>query len=220
MDETLKGEQVSVFLVVGDAARGADLAELFASVHLAARTFASEAELLAGVTSPDRGCIVADTSALEREVAGLPRRLARAHVHMPVIFLSVNDPVATAVAALRDGASDFLQRPVNDQLLLDVVNAAIESDRRSQREREEKRANLARFDRLTPREREVLEPLVRGLPSRRIADELGVSEKTVEAHRARVLRKTGAQTLPTLMRMALRAGLVEADAHLPANERP
>jgi RNA polymerase sigma factor (sigma-70 family) len=112
---------------------------------------------------------------------------------------------------MKAGAVDFLQKPFDDQVLLDAVQQAIDRDRRTKQRQSERLGTQARIDSLTPREREVFTLVVRGLLNKQIAGELGTSEKTVKVQRARVMQKMEAQSLADLVRMAERAGIGSSD---------
>ena len=149
-------------------------------------------------------------------------RMRRDTAAPPVILLSLPRAgiVPMAVEALKSGAWDFLEIPCNGQILLDSVQRAMSEHERAAREQDQLRALRARFESLTPREYEVLEPLARGWSNRRMAAALGVTEKTIEAYRARVMRKTGAAHLPQLMRMAIRSGLIPEPLLAPTAGTP
>jgi FixJ family two-component response regulator len=137
----------------------------------------------------------------------LQQALQAADLDMPVIFMTGHGTVPMSVRAMKAGAVDFLQKPIDDQVLLDAVHLAVESDRKARESRRGLDAIAERMASLTPREREVLELVVRGLLNKQIAARLGASEKTVKVHRARVMHKMGASSLAELVRMAERAGL-------------
>jgi two-component system response regulator FixJ len=120
---------------------------------------------------------------------------------MPVIFLSAVADVSTAVRAMRSGAFNFLEKPVNPQLLIDQIQGALRLDSEKQADRVGVLESMERFDTLSIRERDVLEKVVAGRPNKLVADELGISIKTVEVHRARVMKKMGAESLAELVRM-------------------
>jgi RNA polymerase sigma factor (sigma-70 family) len=139
----------------------------------------------------------------------LQQELARAGLSMPIVFMTGHATVPMGVRAMKAGAVDFLQKPVDEQQLIDVVHQALE---RSARERDEqtRQAEIqTRVDSLTPREKEVFALVVRGLLNKQIAAELGASEKTIKVHRARVMQKMQAESLADLVRMAERAGVQE-----------
>jgi FixJ family two-component response regulator len=133
----------------------------------------------------------------------LQELLPRQAIHLPVIIISGHGDVPMAVRALKAGAFDFIEKPFNDQVLLDCVQRAIEQDIAGRRERAVQENISARLDLLTPREREVMELVVTGAPNKVISTKLGVSLKTVEAHRARVMEKLRAKSVSELVRMSL-----------------
>jgi FixJ family two-component response regulator len=122
---------------------------------------------------------------------------------LPVIFVSGHGSVDSAVHAMRAGAVDFLQKPFDDQEVLDVIQRTLERDRRHRASLAEQDRIVERVKLLTPREREVMQRVVSGQANKVIAIELGVSERTVEIHRSRVMQKMEAESLPHLVRMAL-----------------
>lgn len=208
-----------VILVVShDSALRADLARLLGTVGLGVE-HGSSPQAPGCSHEPRHGCVLVHfgyEDSIEPWLRAL--RECRDTAAPPVILLSPPRPgvVSMAVEALKAGAWDFLETPFNGQLLLDSVQRAVSDHERAAREQEELRALQARVESLTPRERQVLEPLVRGWSNRRMAATLGVTEKTVEAYRARIMRKTGAAHLPQLMRMAIRGGVVREALLAPA----
>ncbi len=129
---------------------------------------------------------------------------------IPVIFVSGHADVPIVVRAFKAGACDFIEKPYNDQLLLDSVQAALDQVRRRQQGSEALAAVQARIDGLTPRERDVFIPLAQGLSNREIAEQLGVSVKTVDLYRGRVMKRLQAASLPELVGMAIACGQVAA----------
>ncbi|OVZ67685.1 DNA-binding response regulator, partial [Pseudomonas aeruginosa] len=130
-------------------------------------------------------------------------------IDLPVIFVSGHADVPIVVRAFKAGAVDFIEKPYNEQLLLDSVQQALDRHARRRRHRDLDAGLRERLDSLTPRERDVLLPLVRGYTSREVAEQLEVSVKTVDLYRARVMKRMQAQTLPELVGMAIAAGLVD-----------
>jgi len=137
----------------------------------------------------------------------LQETLASREVALPVIFITGYGDVPTTVRAMKGGAVDFIEKPFNEQLLLDAVHRAIEQDARVRRERAERADVLRRVALLTPREREVLARVVAGKMNKQIAAELGTSEKTIKVHRAHVMSKMQADSLAGLVVLAQAAGL-------------
>jgi FixJ family two-component response regulator len=130
----------------------------------------------------------------------LQERLAE-RTDMPIIFITGHGDVSLAVQAMRAGAIDFIEKPFRDQYLLERINQALQLDCDRQRERVERAAIQARLAHLTPREREVMERIVQGKSNKVVAMELGLSERTVEIHRAKVMTKAGVRSLPELVSM-------------------
>jgi len=130
----------------------------------------------------------------------LQEELAATGLDMPVIFVTGHGTVPMSVRAMKAGAVDFLQKPFDDQMLLDAIQRAIDLDRQAREERAELRELQRRLDSLTPREREVFALVVSGMLNKQIAGELGTSEKTIKVHRARVMQKMEADSLADLVR--------------------
>lgn len=194
-----------VFVVDDDEAVRSAVAMLLRSVSLDVETFASARDFLDAWTPDRAGCLVLDLRMPGLSGLELQERLAGQGSPLPIIFLTGHGGVPDAVAAMRAGAVDFLAKPFRDQDLLDRVQEALEVDR-SRRAQTGMRAELrSRLERLTPREAEVLDRVVEGQPNKQIAAELGVSERTVEIHRARVMAKMEAASLAELVRLVLAA---------------
>jgi two-component system, LuxR family, response regulator FixJ len=138
---------------------------------------------------------------------------------IPVIFITGHGDIPMAVEAMQHGAFDFLQKPFRDQDLLDRVQRALEKDRGNRAQLREKNRIQERRDSLTPREREILDLMTRGKPNKVMAADLGVSQRTVEIHRARVMEKMGASSLAQLVRMVMDLDSSAADP-APAPARP
>ena len=129
--------------------------------------------------------------------------LARANIHIPIIFMTGHGDIPMTVRAMKAGAVEFLTKPFRDQDMLDAVQLALDARPRSARKREDHVAASGRsFDTLTPREQEVMALVTAGLMNKQIAAEIGVSEITVKVHRGNVTRKMGARSLADLVRMA------------------
>jgi FixJ family two-component response regulator len=131
----------------------------------------------------------------------LQRQLSDAGIRIPIIFITGHADVPMTVRAMKDGAMEFLTKPVRSQDLIEAVQKAIVRDRELRQERSELEGIRARFESLTPRETEVLQLVVDGLLNKQVADRLGMSELTVKTHRAHVMEKTGADSLAHLVRM-------------------
>lgn len=193
----------TVFIVDDDDAVRDSLSWLMRSVGLAAESFGS-AQAFLDACDPERpGCLVLDIRMPGMSGLDLQEKLHQRHIQLPIIIISGHADVPMAVRALKAGAFDFIEKPFNDQLLLDCVQRAIEKDLERRRELAEQADVATRLEQLTPREREVLELVVHGAPNKIISRELGVSLKTVEAHRARVMDKLQAGSAAELVRLVL-----------------
>jgi FixJ family two-component response regulator len=137
----------------------------------------------------------------------LQRALARKGSVLPIIFLTGHGDVPQSVQAMKGGALDFLTKPVNDEHLLAAIRVALEKDRVARREQAELSKIRERLATLTPREQEVLKHVVTGKLNKQIADDLGVVEKTIKVHRARVMTKMKVQSVAELVRLAERSGI-------------
>jgi len=192
-----------IFIVDDDESVRESLRFLLRSVGLATRALGSAGEFLSGYDPAQPGCLVLDVRMPGMSGLELQQELNRRGAVIPVIFITGHGDVPMAVEALQQGAFDFLQKPFRDQDLIDRIRKALARDagvRASLRSHEQIRARLGS---LTPREHEVLDCMIRGKPNKIIAAELGVSQRTVEVHRARVMEKTGADSLAHLVRMYL-----------------
>jgi FixJ family two-component response regulator len=195
-----------VFAVGDDRSGLIGLRELVESSDLAFRTFES-AEAFLNQYDPNRpGCVIVYVRTVAKGGVGLQRRLSTLGYSIPVIIISADSDMAMAVRAMKAGAVTVLKSPVNRKLMMDSIREAIAKDsstRQANAHAVEVRKRLAL---LTPREREVLELLVHGKANKEVAVRLALSEKTVEIHRAHVMKKLQAPNLAALMRLVLFAG--------------
>ena len=195
-------DEAVVYVVDDDPSVRRALSRLIRSVGLEAVTFPSAQAFLA-YTPPDRpACLVLDVRLPGPSGLDLQSALSEAGRDVPIVFITGHGTVPTSVRAMKGGAVDFLQKPFNDQELLDSVQRAL---RRSTEERAD-RAERAELERrvasLTPREREVLVLVVAGMLNKQIADKLGIAEKTIKVHRGRVMEKMQADSVADLVRMS------------------
>lgn len=197
-------DRATVFIVDDDQAVVRSLRWLIESVRLPVQTFASAQEFLDGYDPACAGCVLLDVRMPGLSGLELQQRLAAHHrYHLPLIFVTGHGDVQMAVRTVQAGAFDFIEKPFNDQDLIERVQRAIAHDA-VQREREDQRRQLReRFDALTARERGVLELVVRGQSNKAVANALGLSAKTVEFHRARVMDKLQARSLADLVKLAM-----------------
>ncbi|MBC7950732.1 MAG: response regulator transcription factor [Rhodospirillaceae bacterium] len=174
-----------------------------------ARAHADAAQFLSVLDPAQPGCVVSDVRMPGMSGLELQRHLKQARIDLPVIIITGHGDVGMAVQALKEGAADFIEKPFDEDVLLVSVGHALDKGARAFRERSQLAAIKAHAASLTPREREVMDLVVQGLPNKAVAVELAISARTVEIHRARVMEKMAANSLSDLVRMALR---LEEDA--------
>jgi two-component system, LuxR family, response regulator FixJ len=192
----------TVFVVDDDAAVRDALSLLISLKGMRAAVFASAADFLAVYEPGWRGCLLTDLKMPTMTGLELQRELQQRGVTLPVVMLSAHGDVATTRAALKNGAVDFLEKPVNDEILADVLLNAIRLDDERHRDAELRAQVAVSLERLTPRERAVLELLGAGLQHRDIAARLEISPRTVEVYKARMMEKLQCRTLADVMRFA------------------
>jgi two-component system response regulator FixJ len=202
----MNDEQQTVFVVDDDAAVRGSLAMLLKSVSLAVRTFESASQFLEQLPPDSSGCLVLDIRMPGMSGIELQQQLKQRGYPLPIIFITGHGDVSMAVHAMREGAIDFIEKPFRDQELLDRIYQALELDRARRRAADEAVHLRERFAGLTPREHDVMLRIARGQANKVIAIELGLSERTVEIHRAKVMHKTGAKSLAELVSMTARLG--------------
>ncbi|MGO9434199.1 MAG: response regulator transcription factor [Terracidiphilus sp.] len=198
----MKEQDPVVFVIDDDRMIREGLQSLIRSVGLRVETFASAQDFL-GAKRPDApACLVLDVRMPGLSGLDLQLKLRDGGIPIPIIFITGHGDIPMSVRAMKEGAHEFLTKPVRGQDLLDAVQKAIASDRALRNERQEIDEIRTRFESLTPRETEVLNLVVAGLLNKQIADQLGMSELTVKTHRAHVMEKTEADSLAHLVRMA------------------
>ena len=195
--------QATVFIVDDDESIRHAMNLLLRSVGLNAEAYARGDDFLEHFDIERLGCLVLDIRMPGLGGLDLQKRLSALGSSMPIIFITGYGDVPMAVEAMQNGAFDFVQKPFRDQQLLEKINAALSRDRNDRIEQARRSDVAARRRKLTNREREVMELVVTGKPNKAIAFELGVSQRTVEIHRARVMEKMRARSLAELVRMSV-----------------
>jgi FixJ family two-component response regulator len=190
-----------VFVVDDDPLIREGLRSLIKSVGLHVETFGSSREFMLRKSPDAPGCLVLDVRLPGLSGLDLQRDLNESDIHIPIIFMTGHGDIPMSVRAMKNGALEFLTKPVRGQDLLDAVQEAIARDRAARRERAKMADLRTRFDSLTPREREVLDLIVAGLLNKQIASELKIGEVTIKTHRAHIMQKTQAESLAHLVRM-------------------
>jgi two-component system, LuxR family, response regulator FixJ len=194
----------TVHIVDDDPAIRDSLHVLLEASNFTVRAHDSAAAFLA-VAPELRGCVLTDVRMPGIDGLELQRRLNEHDMRLPVIVMTGQGDVPVAVAAMKAGAVDFLEKPFEDEALLGAVRRALEESKRRQEVEAEAAAARALLGSLTPREREVFDLLVTGLPTKAIANKLGASPRTIEVHRGRVFEKLHAGSLPDLVRVMIAA---------------
>ena len=178
---------------------------LLESVGRKVETFESGQAFLADFDPTQPGCLLLDIRMPGMSGLELTQHLQSHNITIPIILFTGHGDVPMAVQSMKDGAFDFIEKPYNEQKLLDRINDAMEHDRRLRQEAVERDEAVSRIELLTPREREVMHLIVEGLANKQIAARLGISEKTVEVHRSRAKTKLRAESVAELVKIALRA---------------
>jgi FixJ family two-component response regulator len=192
----------TVFVIDDDASVRAVLKELFESVGLKVKLFASANAFLEARIPDTPCCLVLDVRLPGMSGLKLQEELARAEAHVPIVFLTAHGDIHMAVAAMKAGAHDFLTKPFRNQEVLEAVDSALELDG-TRRKKEQSSSSLReRFESLSAREKDVVTRVAAGGLNKQIAAELGLSEVTVKVHRAKAMRKLHAKSLAELVRMA------------------
>jgi len=196
-----------IFLVDDDPAVLKALSRLLRSVGYEPITFTSAKDFIRSYRPDALGCLVLDYSMPGITGLELQQWLIQSKSPLPIIFLTASGDIPSSVQAMKQGAVDYLTKPVNDADLLKAIQEASRREQEASGQRAEAAAIQAKLQTLTPRERQVLEHVVSGQLNKQIAGELGTVEKTIKVHRGRVMNKLGAQSLAELVRLAERAGI-------------
>ncbi|WP_374510511.1 response regulator transcription factor [Niveibacterium sp.] len=195
----------TVHIVDDDEALRDSLIWLLESEGYTVATYASAEDFLAAWSPALTGCLLLDVRMPGMSGLELYEKLVAQHATLPVIFITGHGDVPMAVSALKKGAVDFIEKPFNDQDMLRLIGQCLEAERSERTQRRQDAETARRLDQLTTREREVLDLIVAGRLNKQIADDLGISIKTVEVHRARVMEKMGVSSLAELVQMVMSA---------------
>ena len=205
--EPASAKESIVFVVDDDASMRRGLANLFQSVGLQVEVFGSASDMLQSKLPDVASCLVLDIRLPGLSGLDFQAELAKANIHMPIIFMTGHGDIPMTVRAMKGGAVDFLTKPFRDQDMLDAVVTAIERDRK-RREAGKIVANLqALLATLTARERQILALVSSGLMNKQIAAEVGLAEITVKIHRGHIMKKMGAKSLVDLVKKAEALGI-------------
>ncbi len=203
MGTTDSAPDSTVYIVDDDEAIRDSLELLMDSVGLKAASYGSAESFLDDINQESQGCLLLDLRMPGTNGVEVQERLAERDLDMPVIVVSAHGDVPMAVSAMKAGAMDFVEKPFNEQQLLERVQEALAEHRRRCEARSERRSFESKLERLSKREREVLELVIQGKSSKLIARELGISRKTVDVHRSRIMEKTGVRSSAQLVGLLL-----------------
>jgi len=198
----------TIFIVDDDASFRNGISRLLRAGRYAVQTFASATEFLQSARTDAPGCVLLDLQMPGPSGLDLQGALARSENPLPIVFLTGKGDIPTSVHAMRAGAEDFLTKPVKKDVLFPAIERALARDAQEREQRARRRELRARFDALTPREREVLAHVLRGQLNKQIADDLDASERTIKAHRANLMAKLQVQSVAELAHLAHEAGFV------------
>jgi two-component system, LuxR family, response regulator DctR len=199
--------QATVYIVDDDEAIRDSFQWLLDGYQLKSLPFGSAADFERGLDAPlaAPACILLDVRMPDKSGLEVFDGLKARAVATPVVFITGHGDVAMAVDAVKRGAFDFIEKPVNEKKLIDTIQAALAMDASQQEAKQMQNAVADRFAQLTPRERDVMRLVIAGKLNKTIADQLNISIKTVEIHRSRVMEKTGAKSLAELVQLAMKA---------------
>jgi FixJ family two-component response regulator len=204
------GEEPIVYVVDDDASVREALRNLFRSVGLRVEVFGSAPEFLQSKLPDVASCLILDIRLPRLSGLDFQLDLAKAGIHIPIIFMTGHGDIPMTVRAMKAGAVDFLTKPFRDHDMLDAVTTAIARDRNSRNEARALSDLHARLMTLTAREQEVLALVTTGLMNKQVAAEIGIAEITVKIHRGHIMKKMGAKSLADLVKMAQTLGIQRA----------
>ena len=196
----------TIFVVDDDVSFRNAVTRLLRAGGYAVQTFASATEFLQSARTDAPGCVLLDLHMPGPSGLDLQSALARSEHPLPIVFLTGHGDIPTSVRAMRAGADDFLTKPVKKEVLFPAIKRALARDAQDREQRARRRQLRARFDALTPREREVLAHVLSGRLNKQIAGDLAAAERTIKAHRANLMAKLQVQSVAELAHLAHEAG--------------
>jgi FixJ family two-component response regulator len=200
-DDLTSAVQPIVFVVDDDESMRRALTNLFQSVGLRVEVFGSAPQLLRSKLPDVASCLVLDVRLPGLSGLDFQLELAKANIHIPIVFMTGHGDIPMSVMAMKAGAVDFLSKPFRQQEMLDAVTVAIERDRKRRKDQKIVADAQALFETLPPREREVLSLVAAGLMTKQIAGEIGIAEITVKIHRGHIMKKMGTRAVADLVRI-------------------
>jgi RNA polymerase sigma factor (sigma-70 family) len=200
-DEQPPDQQDTVFLIDDDPSVRDSLTLLLSLRGIRTQPFATAESFIETYRPEWRGCVLTDLRMPGMTGLELQEALRERHIEVPVVVLTAHGDVATARAALKNGAFDFLEKPIDDAMLLDVLHNALRVDRERRGAAAARAATDRRLERLTQREREILALIARGHQNREVAAQLGISARTVEVHKARIMEKLECHSFAELLQV-------------------
>lgn len=198
-----------VYVVDDDTAMVESLSWIIESVGLKVKIYTRAQDFLDAYSPEQHGCLLLDVRMPGMSGPELQTKLLALNATLPIIFISGHGDVPLAVRVMKSGAVDFLTKPFNDQVLLESINRALRFDKINREKQQENAQAEAKFALLSPREAQVLQGIVCGKQNKVISAELNISLKTVEAHRASVMKKMGVRSVPELVKLVLTNGVQE-----------
>ena len=203
MAQEKPAHDATIFVVDDDDGMRRALGTLLGTVGYKTALFALPSQFLARFKADEPGCLILDIRMPEMSGLEVQQQLNRAGAMLPVIFITGHGDVPMAVQAMKEGAFQFIQKPFRDQELLDHINHALQFDRDNRKDLAARAEVQRRVETLTPREKQVMDLVVEGQANKVMAIDLGLSERTVEIHRAKVMEKMGARSVAHLVKMNL-----------------
>lgn len=196
----------TVFVIDDDDGVRNAIVMLIESMSIKVLSFNSVRSFLDEYETNTPGCLVLDVRLPQISGLELQEHFQRHDIHIPIIFLSGHSNIAMAVRTMKAGAIDFLEKPFDDQMLLDSIQKAIEIDHQTRNKRKQHSMVMEKIEALSPREEDVLRLLIQGKANKVIAHEMDLSTKTIETHRAHIMHKLGVSSMAGLMWMAITSG--------------